>query len=48
MRDELPPGQVCFLIHEVVESQDLGRFDEAYSEEGQRAYAPRMMLQVWR
>jgi transposase len=47
VRDELPPGQVCFLIHEVVESQDLGRFDEAYSEEGQRVYAPRMMLKVW-
>jgi len=45
VRDEL--GHVCFLIHEVVESQDLGRFDEAYSEEGQRAYAPRMMLKVW-
>jgi len=47
VRDELPKGHLCFLVHEVVESQDLSRFDEAYSEEGQRAYAPRMMLKVW-
>lgn len=47
VRDELPKGHLCFLIHEVVESQDLRRFDEAYSEEGQRAYDPRLMLKVW-
>lgn len=47
VRDELPKGHLCFLIHEVVESQDLRRFDEAYSEEGQRAYNPRLMLKVW-
>jgi transposase len=47
VRDELPKQHLCFLIHEVVESQDLSRFDEAYSEEGQRAYDPRLMLKVW-
>jgi transposase len=47
VRDELPPGHLCFLIHEVIESQDVGRFDQAYSEEGQQAYNPRMMLKVW-
>jgi transposase len=47
VRDELPRGHLCFLIHEVVEKQDLRRFDQAYSEEGQRAYDPRMMLKVW-
>jgi len=47
VRDELPKQHLCFLIHEVVESQDLSRFDAAYSEEGQRAYDPRLMLKVW-
>lgn len=47
VRDELPRGHLCFLIHEIVERQDLSRFDEAYSEEGQKAYNPRMMLKVW-
>ena len=47
VRDELPLGHLCFLIHEVIEAQDLRRFDEAYSEEGQQAYPPRMMLKVW-
>src|SRR5437879_2320258 len=47
VRDELAKEHLCFLIHEVVEGQDLRRFDEAYSEEGQRAYDPRMMLKVW-
>lgn len=47
VRDELPGEHLCFLIDEVVEKQDLRGFDEAYSEEGQRAYDPRMMLKVW-
>jgi transposase len=48
VRDELPPGHLCFLIHELVEGRDLSRFDEAYGEEGQKAYNPRLMLKVWR
>src|SRR5216684_1771726 len=47
VRDELPKRHLCFLIHEVIEGQDLSRFDAAYSEEGQKAYPPRMMLKVW-
>jgi transposase len=47
VRDELPKGHLCFLIHELVEGLDLGRFDEAYGEEGQKAYPPRLMLKVW-
>ena len=47
VRDELPKRHLCFLIHEVIEGQDLSRFDAAYSEEGQKAYHPRMMLKVW-
>ncbi len=47
VRDELPPGHLCFLIDEVIEAQDLSGFDQAYSEEGQQAYPPRMMVKVW-
>ena len=47
VRDELPKGHLCFLIPEVIEGQDLSGFDRAYSEEGQKAYNPRMMLKVW-
>ncbi|HET9308743.1 MAG TPA: IS1182 family transposase [Candidatus Sulfotelmatobacter sp.] len=47
VRDELPQGHLCFLIHELVESLDLRGFDEAYGEEGQKAYNPRLMLKVW-
>jgi transposase len=47
VRDELSQGHLCFLIHEMVEGLDLRRFDEAYGEEGQKAYNPRLMLKVW-
>ena len=47
VRDELRQGHLCFLIHELVESLDLRGFDEAYGEEGQKAYNPRLMLKVW-
>jgi transposase len=47
VRDELPKGHLCFLIHEVIEGRDLSQFDRAYGEEGQKAYNPRMMLKVW-
>ncbi len=35
------------LIHELIEAMDLSRFDEAYSEEGQKAYNARLMLKLW-
>jgi transposase len=47
VRDELPAGHLCFTIHEVIEEQDLSAFYGEYSEEGQKAYHPRMMLKVW-
>lgn len=47
VRDELPAGHLCFVIHDLMEQQDMSQFDQAYSEEGQKAYAPRMMLKVW-
>ena len=47
VRDELPAGHLCFLIHEVIETLELSHFDEAYGEEGQRAYNPRLMLKLW-
>ena len=47
VRDELPAGHLCFLIHDLIEQQDLSGFDQAYSEEGQKAYPPRLMLKVW-
>jgi len=43
----LPPGHLCFLIHEMIEGLELSRFDEAYPEEGQKAYNPRLMLKLW-
>jgi transposase len=45
--DELPAGHLCFLIHEVLETLELSHFDAAYSEEGQRAYNPRLLLKLW-
>jgi transposase len=47
VRDELPPGHLCFLLHELIEGLELSQFDEAYSEEGQKAYNPRLMLKLW-
>jgi transposase len=47
VRDELPAGHLCFLIQEVIEKLDVSSFDEAYGEEGQKAYNPRMMLKLW-
>ncbi len=47
VRDELPAGHLCFLIYEVIETLKLSQFDEAYSEEGQKAYNPRLMLKLW-
>ncbi|MGI0088692.1 MAG: transposase [Nitrosotalea sp.] len=38
---------LCFFVHQVVERLDLREFEESYSGEGQRAYAPAMMLKLW-
>ena len=47
VRTELGEEHLCFLIHEIVESWDIGEFIAAYSEQGgETAYHPRMMLKV--
>jgi transposase len=47
VKDELGADHLCFFVHEVVERLDLGRFEEAYSQEGGELYAPALMLKVW-
>jgi transposase len=48
VRDVLGADHLCFLLHEVVESWDLGEFVSAYSDAGgQSPYDPRLMVKVW-
>jgi len=47
VKDELGSDHLCFFVHEVVEWLDLGGFEQQYSEEGGRLYAPELMLKVW-
>jgi transposase len=46
VRDVLTPNHLVFLIHAMLEKQDLGEFVSAYGEEGQSPYHPAMMLEV--
>jgi transposase len=46
VRDVLTEKHLVFLIHEVVERQDLGEWEAGYSEEGQRPYHPALLLKV--
>jgi transposase len=48
VKDVLGDNHLCFLVHEVVEQLEIGRFEAAYGEEGgESPYHPRMMLKVW-
>lgn len=47
VKDVLGKNHLCFFVHRAVEKLDLREFEEAYSEEGQRAYHPAMQLKVW-
>lgn len=47
VKDVLGRNHLCFFVHRAVEKLDLREFEEAYSEEGQRAYHPAMQLKVW-
>jgi transposase len=48
VQDVLGDNHLCFLVHEVVEQVDIGRFEAAYGEAGgESPYHPRMMLKVW-
>jgi transposase len=46
VRDVLDENHLVFLISAVVEKQDLRAWEEAYSDEGQRAYHPALLLKV--
>jgi transposase len=47
VRDVLGEDHLCFFIHAVVERLDLSAFAADYREEGQRPYAPALMVKVW-
>jgi len=47
VKDVLGADHLCFFVHQVVEKLDLSAFAEAYSDEGQRPYAPALMVKVW-
>lgn len=46
VRDVLTEKHLVFLIHAVVEQQDLREWEAGYSEEGQRPYHPALLLKV--
>lgn len=47
VKDVLGKDHLCFFVHAVVERLDLRQFEEAYGEDGRRAYAPALMMKVW-
>jgi len=47
VKDELGEDHLCFFVHQVVERLDLSAFTADYSDEGQRPYAPALMVKVW-
>jgi transposase len=47
VKDVRGEKHLCFFIHRVVERLDLRALEEAYGEEGRRAYAPALMVKVW-
>src|SRR5215469_9686568 len=47
VKDELGKDHLCFFIRDVIRRLDLSGFEQAYSEEGGRLYAPELMLNVW-
>src|SRR5579863_6323980 len=47
VKDVLGEDHLCFFLHQVVEGLDLSAFAAEYSGEGQRPYAPAMMVKVW-
>jgi len=47
VKDVLGENHLCFFIHRVVERLDLSALEEAYGEEGRRAYAPALMVKLW-
>ena len=47
VKDVLGEDHLCFFLHAVVERLDLSAFAWEYSAEGQRPYAPALMVKVW-
>jgi transposase len=47
VKQVLGEGHLCFFVHEVVERLNMGRFLDAYSEEGGQLYHPSLMLKAW-
>ena len=47
VKDVQGEEHLCFFIHQVVERLNLSAFAAEYSEEGQRPYAPALMVKVW-
>jgi len=47
VRDVLGEDHLCFFIHQVVERLDLSAFAADYGQEGQRPYAPALMVKGW-
>lgn len=47
VKEVLGEDHLCFFVHRVVERLDLGAMEASYGEEGQRPYAPAMMVKVW-
>lgn len=46
IEDEIPAGDICRVIDEVVDSISLKTIENKFNEEGNTAYHPRMMLKV--
>jgi len=46
IEDEIPSGDICRVIDEVVESISTKQIEDKYAEEGNTAYSPKMMLKV--
>jgi len=44
---ELGGNHLCFFLRRVVQRLDLSCFEQEYSAEGGRLYAPELMLSVW-
>jgi len=43
----LGADHLSFFVHEIVERLDLRAIEDSYSDEGQPAYHPRLLLKLW-
>jgi transposase len=47
VKDVLGEQHLCFFIDHVIERMDISAIENAYSDEGQPGYHPRLLLKVW-